>query len=345
MKLSSIGDVVHTLPALSAVKRAVPDAQISWIVEKNTAEILRNNGQIEQLYEIDTRSIRKPGNLLRELNATKRRFSELRKTKFDLSIDFQGLLKSAAISKISKSSVRAGFDEHGLREKVARGLYHQTHSVDLKTNVILKNIELAEKSIRSLSGDGDFTLDRSSIEFPIEIETSHQEEAESIVEKTGGSFIILNPAGGWPTKLWPAENYGILADEIFEETGIQSIVSVGPGEEILGQRVANASKKGVVAVESPTLKGFVALSKLAKGYVGGDTAPTHLAVSAKCPVVGIFGPTEWWRNGSLDEEDICVERTDIDCRIDCHRRSCNNWICMDIDVSRVRLAIKQRLRL
>ncbi len=73
----------------------------------------------------------------------------------------------------------------------------------------------------------------------------------------------------------------------------------------------------------PGLKGFYELAKKTKIYIGGDTAPTHLAVAANAPIVGIFGLTEWWRNGSPNKNDICVEQNDIGCRTDCHRRTCN----------------------
>src|SRR4029450_944465 len=79
-------------------------------------------------------------------------------------------------------------------------------------------------------------------------------------------------------------------------------------------------------------------------YVGGDTGPTHLAIAAGAPIVGLFGPTEWWRNGSPRRADICVERVDIDCRTDCHRRACSKWICMDIEVARVLQAVGARLK-
>jgi ADP-heptose:LPS heptosyltransferase len=92
-----------------------------------------------------------------------------------------------------------------------------------------------------------------------------------------------------------------------------------------------------------SLKGFYSLARGASVYVGGDTGPTHIAVAAGTPIVGLFGPTEWWRNGSPRGEDICVERNDIDCRVDCHRRSCSKWICMDIEVERVMKAVERRL--
>jgi ADP-heptose:LPS heptosyltransferase len=94
---------------------------------------------------------------------------------------------------------------------------------------------------------------------------------------------------------------------------------------------------------SPSLKGFYELAKRARLYVGGDTGPTHIAVAAGTPIVGLFGPTEWWRNGSPDPEDICVGRNDIDCRVDCHRRTCSRWICMESTVDTVFAACVQRL--
>jgi ADP-heptose:LPS heptosyltransferase len=89
--------------------------------------------------------------------------------------------------------------------------------------------------------------------------------------------------------------------------------------------------------------GFYELAKRARIYVGGDTGPTHLAIAAGAPIVGIFGPTDWWRNGSLNPDDICVERLDIGCRVDCHRRSCSNWICMDISPEAVLEAVRERM--
>ena len=126
----------------------------------------------------------------------------------------------------------------------------------------------------------------------------HKSEAEKIIEQTSENFAILNPAGGWETKLWQAEKFGELADRLWEETGLFSIVATAPNETDLAQKVLSANRSGRIFHAAPTLKGFYELAKQAKVYVGGDTGPTHLAVAANAPVVGIFGPTEWWFNGS-----------------------------------------------
>ena len=118
----------------------------------------------------------------------------------------------------------------------------------------------------------------------------------------------------------------------------------GPGDAELANSVQRASTANAVRLANVSLKGFYELARKAKVYVGGDTGPTHIAVAAGTPIVGIFGPTEWWRNGSPRPLDICVERNDIDCRVDCHRRACANWICMDIDVERVFEAVDKRLK-
>ena len=175
------------------------------------------------------------------------------------------------------------------------------------------------------------------------LEKTSESEAEKIIAGTGENFAILNPAGGWVTKLWHAEKFGALADKIWEEHGLISIVTTAPNEKDLAEKVLQNSKSGKVFAAFPSLKGFFELAKKAKIYVGGDTAPTHLAVAAKTPVVGIFGPTEWWYNGSPNSKDICVERNDIGCRIDCNRRTCNKWICMDIKVETMLDAVRARL--
>jgi len=336
VKLSSIGDIVHTLPTLAAVRKALPNAEISWAVEKSSAEILRGNQLINNLIELDTRSLR-GGKVIEEivLDAS-RQIRELRRFSFDAALDFQGLLKSATIAKLSKARRSYGFSKQNLREPVSRFLLTRTFETPRQIHVIRKNLALAEKAL-------NIAVPAENFEFPIFTDAAHQAEAAAIVAETGENFAILNPAGGWATKLWQAEKFGALADKIWEESGLISVVTTAPNETDLAERVLQNSKTGKTFAAQTSLKGFYELAKRARVYVGGDTGPTHLAVAAGCPVVGIFGPTEWWRNGSPNPKDICVEREDINCRVDCHRRTCANWICMDISVETVYDAVQKRL--
>jgi len=338
IKLSSIGDVIHTLPALAAIRRALPDAEVSWTIEKSAAEILRGNQLLDNLIEVDTRSLR-GGRIIEEiLPDASRQLRELRQFDFDIALDFQGLLKSASIAKLAKARKRFGFSKQNLREPASRFLLTNKINVEPQTHIIVKNLNLVKEALNIPVPANDF-------EFPIYTDESHRAEAEKIIEQTGERFALLNPAGGWTTKLWHAEKFGALADRLWEENNLVSIVTTAPIEIGLAEKVLQNSKAGKVILAQPSLKGFYELAKRAKIYIGGDTAPTHLAVAAKTPLVGIFGPTEWWRNGSPNADDICVERADIGCRADCHRRNCDNWICMDIEVETVLRAAQKRLKL
>ncbi len=336
VKLSSIGDIVHTLPTLAAIRANLPDAEISWAVEKSSAEILRGNTLINNLIEVDTRSLR-GGRIIENilLNAS-RQLRELRQFKYDIALDFQGLLKSAGIAKLSKAKYVYGFDKSNLREPGSRFLLTETIEIPPQMHIIRKNLMLAEKAL-------NIRIPNENFEFPIFTDETHRAEAAEIINQTGENFAILNPAGGWVTKLWHAEKFGQLADKLWKENGLVSVISTAPNEIELAQKVLRNSKSGKIILAQTSLKGFYELAKRARIYVGGDTGPTHLAVAAKTPLVGIFGPTEWWRNGSPNPNDICVERSDINCRVDCHRRTCSNWICLDISVETVLGAVQKRL--
>lgn len=336
VKLGSIGDIIHTLPSLAAIRAAMPDAEISWVVEERSAEIIRGNELIDRLIEVDTLSLR-GGKIVAEiLPRFREQFRALRRSRFDVAVDFQGLLKSAAIAKLSGAKTRYGFARAALREPASR--IFLTHGVDIppEIHVIRKNLRLASAALQIFVPDSNF-------KFPVFTENEHAREAEKIAAETSGDFAILNPAGGWVTKLWPAANFGALADLLWERHGLTSIIATGPKETDLAAEAWSATRSGKAILALPTLKGFFELAKRARIYVGGDTGPTHLAIAAGTPVVGIFGPTEWWRNGSTNESDISVERTDIGCRVDCHRRTCSNWICMDIHVETVFAAVEKRL--
>lgn len=338
VKLGSIGDVVHTLPSLAAIRQALPHAEISWVVERRSAEILRDNPILDRLIEVDTKALRRGLMSGETLRAPRQQLRRLRASAFDLALDFQGLLKSASIARLSGARRVFGFSRTALREPPSRFLLSRTVSVPKHIHVIRKGLELVRGALGIT-----VPSDPMAYSFPLVINGAHESEARVAAAGTGGKYAVLNPGGGWPTKLWSAEKFGALADELWSHFGLESLITCGPGETALAETALRASRSDRARPVQLSLKGFYALAKHAQIYVGGDTGPTHLAVAAGTPVVGLFGPTEWWRNGSPREADICVERNDIDCRVDCHRRACSKWICMDIEVGRVLLAVGERL--
>ncbi|CAN5740052.1 lipopolysaccharide heptosyltransferase I [soil metagenome] len=339
VKLGSIGDIVHTLPSLAALRHALPHSEISWVVERRAAEILRDNPFLDRLIEVDTKALRRGLMSGETLRAPRQQLRRLRASAFDLALDFQGLLKSASIARLSGARRIFGFSREGLREPASRFFLSQTIFIPKHTHIIRKNLSLVNGALGI-----PVPQHSSGLEFPMQIDPSHENEAERAIDGTGGRYAVLNPGGGWPTKLWSPERFGGLVDQIWGNHSLHSLITYGPGEIELAERVLGASRCGKARAVSLSLKGFYALAKCAQVYVGGDTGPTHIAVAAGSPVVGLFGPTEWWRNGSPRKDDICVDRTDIGCRLDCHRRACSNWICMDIEVERLLQAVTERLQ-
>src|SRR5256885_9248030 len=208
VKLGSIGDIVHTLPSLAAIRRATPDAEISWVVESRSAEILRDNPLLDRLIEIDTKALRRGLMSGETLRAPRQQLRLLRASAFELALDFQGLIKSAMIARLSGARRVVGFAREALREPASRLFHHESFPTTESLHVIRKNLALVESALGISIPDNP-----SDFEFPIAIEDRHEQEA---VDAAGlDRYAILNPGGGWPTKLWSAEKFGTLADALW----------------------------------------------------------------------------------------------------------------------------------
>ena len=343
VKLSAIGDVVHALPAVAALRRALPAAHLSWVAEKRAAAILKDSPLIDELIELDTRAWRKRAFSRATLDEIRQQLGVMRSdTGVDLAIDFQGLMKSGVVMKATRARRRVGFASNELREPLSRHLLTQQVDTSSSRHVIEKNLALARAAVTGIAGVDEAAFAPSGYEFPIALSEEDERYAEAVIETDATPFALLNPGGGWPTKLWPAERFGALADQLYEQHGLVSFITFGPGEEELARAVVRHTQSGAARVIASTLKQFVALARRAALFVGGDTGPLHLAAAARTPIVGIYGPTSPERNGPFDPQDITVGR-DLWCRDGCHRRACWHWECMDIPVSAVARAATERL--
>src|SRR4030081_1722008 len=228
VKLGSIGDIVHTLPALAAMRRALPDSEISWVVEQRSSEILKDNPLLDRLIEVDTKALRRGLMSGETLRAPRQQLRLLRASAFDLALVFQGLLKSSLAARLSRAQRVYGFARDALREPASRFLVHQTVPVPPGLHVIRKNLTL----VRSALGI-DVPEDSAEFEFPISVSRAHELEAEEAAR--GTRYVILNPGGGWPTKLWSADKFGLVADQLSNRYGLHSLVTYGPGEAGLAE--------------------------------------------------------------------------------------------------------------
>jgi lipopolysaccharide heptosyltransferase I len=338
IKLSSIGDVVHTLPALATLKRSFPDAEIDWLVEKKARIVLEGNAFIHEVIVADTHRWRESWwtpRILKELKGLLRR---LRSRKYDVAIDFQGLWKSAALGYFSNSRLFLGFDAKALKEPGCRVFYKKRISPSLKSHhVVEKYLDLV-RSLGDVIPTYNFDLNPS--------EEDEQYVSQQLNSHGIKSFVILNPGGGWITKNWLPENYAELHDKLYGAYGLESVVTWGPGEEALVERMVNSCKTKPPAKFPTTLSQFIVLARKAKLFVGGDTGPLHIAAASGTPVVGIYGPTDPARNGPFGQE-AWVAWEKVPCG-PCYLRTCkiyHNDCLRKIDVDRVFNLITGRMKM
>ncbi len=290
IRLSALGDVIHTIPAVVALKRALPDTEIAWVVEKPYAELVERVAGVRAIPV----SMKRWG---RELVASR---SDIARTiralrihaRAETTVDFQGLVKSASLGVLAGGRRRFGFDAASIREKPALAFLNERIEVDPRGHVIEWNLELAR---------GIAHVDRGG---PVDFLPFVAEEAAHLTPLR--DRVILLPGAGKVNKLWPIERFRELASRI----GSPALAVWGPGEEQL------ARGAGCDVAPPTTLRELAFVLATARMVVGADTGPLHLAAALHTPVVGLFGPTNPRRNGPWGQPDHSISRFDGDRRME-----------------------------
>jgi heptosyltransferase-1 len=323
VRLGSLGDLIHTMPAVAALRREYPDARIDWLVEPPHREILTLVDGLSSVITLKGRSI---GGWMETV-------SDLRARRYDLALDFQGLLKSATLARLSGASEVLGFNSKSLREPAARLFYSRSVDVDDAGHVIQKNLALAGS-----------VIGHPIIELAFPFRKIESEVLDQLRRRDVTKFALVNPGAAWPNKRWPAERFGAVAKDLQDVHGLAPVVLWGPGERVLAETVAAASDGRAIVAPETRLPDLVALSHAASFVISGDTGPLHVACAAGTPAVALFGPTDASRNGPWDPRDVVLSRY-ATCA--CHyKRQCqqpHSWCLPDISVEDVRVAVRKRL--
>jgi heptosyltransferase I len=322
VRLGSLGDVIHAIPAAAALRAHAPSAQIEWLVDPRYAGVVQMVQGVDRAITVDPRGPR--GQLLATIR-------ELRRARYDAAFDVQGLIKSAALARLAGARRTLGFPRQHLREHLARLFYTETPDLGGAEHVVHKALALVAA----------VGVPPGAPQFPLQLPPSPP--ATQVAARHPGGFALLNPGGAWPNKQWPAERFGVLAAIIRERHGLPSVVIWGPGEESRAAAVV-AESEGAAELSPPTrIADLFGLSKAARVVVSGDTGPLHIAGAVGAPLVAIFGPTIAARNGPWSPADQVVERTD-ECAC-LYRRQCRNELrCIDdISVDEVAGAVTVRL--
>lgn len=306
MRLGSMGDIIHTLPAATALRQTFPEVSLGWLVEERWAELLCTLPEprfgprsprrplVDRVHTVNTISWRRSLFSTQTWEQVAAGLSELRAQRYEVAVDFQGAVRSALVARWSGAPVVYGAAQP--RENVASMIY--TRQVMVRGgHVVEQNLSLAEAFAHR-------PLAMPTIEFP------HDPAAEKQCEdrlRQIGDFVLLNPGAGWGAKQWPAERYGQVARRLAQD-GLKSLINFGPGEEPLVRAVESASNAAAQGIRC-SLTELIAITRRARLFIGGDTGPVHLAAALGIPAVAIFGPTNPARNGPFGTRSIVLRNS------------------------------------
>ena len=354
VRMSALGDIVHALPVLAALRRAWPAARVDWIVDEAYAPILSLAEGLHRRVIVRASASAKASTAAKasvDGTADKQAVPAkdtvsfgggmgyvsavryLRSQRYDAALDLQGLLKSAVWARVSGAARVIGFDRAHLREPLAAAFYSETVVPLEAPHVIQKNLSILAA----------LNLPQGAVELPLHPVAGAAATAAITAAGGPGHYAVLNPGAAWPNKRWPAERFGALAAQLRARTGLPSLVTWGPGERALAEQVVGASD-GAAAPAPPTaIADLAVIMRDAALVVSGDTGPLHIAAAMGTPLVGLYGPTWPERNGPWNPADQVISRAGgCVCH---HKRQCQRGApCInEIAVSEVLAAAERRL--
>jgi heptosyltransferase-1 len=335
VKLSAIGDVIHTLPALNALREHYPDAHITWLVEAAAADLVIGHRALDRVivsnrkHWIDQLKGRARWTAISEMREF---WGELRDTRYDMVIDFQGLLKSGVLVWLARGKRKIGFD---------KGMQHQEHSylflndrvppVDMEVHALTRGLKL-------LTAIGVKT---GKVAYHVPFSETDREATRDLLrdQHVSGSrpLVAINPVALWETKLWLNDRFAQLADRLVNQYHVDVVFTGGPADRRTVDTILS-----MMTAPAADLTGRTSLNMLAALYrqaallVTTDTGPMHLAAAMDTPVVALFGPTAPWRTGPFGPGHQVI-RTAPACS-PCFKRRCDHHRCRcmtDISVDRV----------
>lgn len=317
IRLSSLGDIIHTLPAFAALRGNFPDAEITWIVEEKGKEILDLVSGIDRVVPVR----------LKRWKLWSQKFWEelflLRtqiKKKDQTAVDFQGLVKSGLLAFLSKAKRRIGFQGENLKEPLVALLYtDKLEKIAENDHVICKNLKLL-----SLVG-----IEEERYEFPLtvpdELTAFIQKKLEDLGYAGKKKLVLLNVGAAWETKRWFPERWSQLIQKLGNKKNFLLLLWGDDAEKELALKVSQET--GVAMVPSLSLQEVIALVKEASLVVSGDTFALQVACAFFKPVVGLFGPTDPKRNGPFRTQDR-VAFHQLECSF-CYKRVCPRLECLE----------------
>lgn len=280
VRLTSLGDLVHTIPAVAALRATFPAATIDWVVDERYLSLIRMVTCINEAIPLG-----------RSISSVFHCVGRLRRGNYTCALELQGTFRSAVLAWLSGIHRRIGRTREATREQGAELFYTD------RVNPTGRHIVDMTVALAAAAG----ARPQPEPQFPLRVPEAALRAMREQLARDGitGDYVVISPGGGWKSKCWPPERFGALAAELLRRDGIRSVVNIAPDENDLAAGIAGgagSSAPPVVSVPVPELTALLAQARL---VVAGDTGPLHLAAALGTRVVGLFGPTDAERNGPL----------------------------------------------
>ncbi|WP_299980343.1 lipopolysaccharide heptosyltransferase II [Desulfobacula sp.] len=313
IKPSALGDIVHSLPFLAVVKKKFPNARIDWVVAHGLHQFLEGHPMINKLWVIKKDQWKKFGNInhtIKDINALRK---GLKASKYDVSIDLSGLLRSGMITYFSGAKIKLGF-----RESDEGSPFFYTHKIHGSMNIhaIDRYLEIAK-----FMGCEIEKNQNDKIQYPL----APYDSNPSILKELPQNYVVMTPSAGKPANRWPSEKFGRLASKL----KLPSVVIASKSEADIAKEVVENSNGKAVSIAGRTgLKDLIPVIGNASFFVCNDTGPMHIAAALNVPVFAIFGPANPVRTGPYGTIHTIIQK-DLDCAPCYAKQPCSHFRCMN----------------
>ena len=325
VKLSAIGDVVHTLPALNAIRKQYPEAHITWLVEEAAAGIIEGHTALDRVLVSKRKHWIKGLASKSCLDTIKEALcfiKEVRDTRYDAIFDFQALLKSGILICLARGKRKIGFDkgmEHMEQSHVF--LSERIPPVDMDNHAILRSMMLLEA----------IGIPAGEIEYNLPVFEQDYTSADDLLTQHGIKeyklLVAINPVAQWETKLWSNDKFARLADTLMQHYDVKIVFTGGlKDRQVIADIIKHMKCEASNLAGETNLKTLAVLYEKANLLVSTDTGPMHIAAAVGTPVVALLGPTSPARTGPFGEKHQIV-RAGLECS-PCFKRQCKTTECM-----------------
>ena len=335
VKLSAIGDVIHTLPSLAALRKLYPEANITWVIEDASSDLIFDHPYLDRVIVSHRKqwiNDLKEGRITKPIREIRNFINDLRRQPYDLVIDFHGLIKSAAIVLLSSGKRKLGYDS---MQEFSGLFLNEKIPEDMNKHAIDRYLDF----LRYLGADA------KEPEYLIPIGEENINRVEEYLQRNNidknDSFVAVSPVALWDTKLWADEKFAGLCDRIAEELKV-SVVFTGSERGKLEHIQSRMRAPSVNMGGKTTLRDLAYLYQRSSLLITTDSGPMHLAAAMGTPVIALFGPTDPSRTGPYGKGHVVIRR-ELSCS-PCFLKKCDSMECMSgITIEEVFNTVREKL--